>query len=76
MATTERIKQSVRLLAALGSVAANPTLLSALKTGPSARDALKALVAQPPPAVARLTDDFAVEAQAVFSATRDLPPDA
>ena len=75
-AKSDRITDAVRLLAAVGAVAADPTLLSALKSGPSAYDALKKIAAAPPPSVARLADTLAAEARALFAATRDLPPDA
>ncbi len=75
-AKSDRITDAVRLLAAVGAVAADPTLLSALKSAPSAYDALKKIAAAPPPSVARLADTLAAEARALFAATRDLPPDA
>jgi tetratricopeptide (TPR) repeat protein len=73
---TDRIADAVRLLGALGAVVADPTLLSAIKAGPGGYDALKRLAAAPPQAVARLSDDLAARARALFDATRELPADA
>jgi hypothetical protein len=70
------ISEPVRLLAAVGTVVADPTLLSALKAGPGAYDALKTLAAAPSPGVARIADELEAEARALFGATRDLPADA
>ena len=73
---SDRIADAVRLLVAGVAVAANPTLLSALRSAPSAYDALKKLAAAPPSSVGRLAETLAGEARATFAATGELPPDA
>jgi tetratricopeptide (TPR) repeat protein len=73
---SDRIAEAARLMAAAVALVADPTLLSALKAGTGAYDALKKLLAEAPPGVARLADDLGAEARARFEATHDLPPDA
>jgi hypothetical protein len=75
-ARSDRIADAVRLLVAGVAVAADPTLMSALKTAPSAYDALKKLAAAPPASVGRLAEALAADARTVFAARGDLPKDA
>ena len=73
---SDRIADAVRLLAAVGAVMADPTLLGTLRSGPAAYDALKKIAAAPPSSVGRLAETLAKEARRLFEATRELPDDA
>jgi hypothetical protein len=46
--TSDRIADAARLMAAAAAMAGDPTLLSALKSGPGAYDALKRFLADAP----------------------------
>ena len=71
--SADRIVDAVRLLAAMGAVAADPSTPSAVKAGPSIYDTIRKIAAKPPASVARLSASLAAQARAHFEATHDVP---
>ena len=76
MAPNKPIRNATRLLIAVGGFAAGPGLLAGLKAGLSVADTVKAMWAKAPPALNGLADDLAREAEELFAAWPDRPPDA
>ncbi len=76
MTTGDKIKEGIRILAALAAVAQDPTPLSALKAGPGLLDSLKKIAASPPASFARLAEELGRSGATVFAALPEKPRDA
>ena len=76
MAAGDKITEGVRIIAALASVAQDPTLLSALKAGPGLLDSIKKLAASPPASFPRLVEDLAQSSARTFAELPEKPRDA